>query len=109
MVTSRREDLAAVALESQQAAVQFLLKALLADKSHSKATRWAWKRAHLPLLIFLVAFSHAALLVAARARLRISVTDNSQGPGGDVRSMPRYSGEDNPPITQIEPLPKLTP
>jgi len=96
-VTSRREDLAAVALESQQAAVRFPLKVLLADKSHSKATRWAWKR------------SYAALLVAARARLRISVTDNSQGPGGDVRSMPRYSGEDNPPITQIEPLPKLTP
>jgi hypothetical protein len=45
-VTSRREDLAAVALESQQAAVRFPLKALLADKSHSKATRWAWKRAH---------------------------------------------------------------
>lgn len=27
---------------------------------------------------------------------------------GDVRSMSRYDGEYNPPVTQIEPLPNLT-
>jgi len=27
--------------------------------------------------------------------------------GGDVRSLPSYSREYNPPVTQIEPLPKL--
>jgi hypothetical protein len=108
LVTYCREDLAALALEGQQVAARFPLGALLAHKSHTERTRWAWKRAHLPLLIFLLAFRHPAFPVEAGARWRLSVTDNSQGPDGDVRSMSRYDGKYNPPVTQIEPLPNLT-
>lgn len=41
-------------------------------------------RSSLPLLIFLVAFSHAVAPIAAGARSGLSVTDSRQDPGGDV-------------------------
>jgi hypothetical protein len=108
LVSSRGEDLAAVALESQEIALRCPLRALPTHKPHGERAGWAWERTHLPLLTFLVAFSHAELPVEAGARWRLSVTDNSQGPGGDMRSMLLYCREHNLPVTQIEPLLQLS-
>jgi hypothetical protein len=76
--------LAAVALEGQQVTVRFLFGALLADKSHRGGTGWAGKRAHFPLLVFLLALKHVASPVEAGAQWRLSVTDYSRGPDGDA-------------------------
>jgi hypothetical protein len=61
LIASRREDLAAIALEGKEVAVGVSVVAFLTDELHGERARRALDPAHLPLSIFLTAFGHTML------------------------------------------------